>query len=86
LHLSLGLRDSPVNGSVPFAHDDTVDTCCFFNSLNDYINSWNSEEVDLNGIDITNTFVTSKSFPAPIDGGYCLCFQGNYFWSHIEVR
>lgn len=78
--------DSPVNESAPFTHNGADDTCYFFSDLSDYINSWNSEEVNLNGVDITNTYLSSQNYPATIDGGYYLYFRSSYSWSHLEVK
>ncbi|WP_068473310.1 Ig-like domain-containing protein [Saccharicrinis aurantiacus] len=48
-----------------------------------YINSWNTDIIEINGVDITNTY--TNSFPDKIDGLYNIYYKGSYDWSHIEV-
>ncbi len=79
--------DAVVSASVPFTVDGAADACYFFNgSLGSYINSWNTEAVNLNGADITNIYLAQENYPEPIQGGYYLYFDGNFPWSHVEVQ
>ena len=75
-----------VSSSVPYSRDGVEDACYFFGgSAGSYVNSWNMTEVNLNGQDITNSWLGSSNYPAPVDGGYYLYVQGSFPWSHVEV-
>jgi len=75
-----------VNASVQLVVNGTNNTCYFFNSLGSYINSWNSAKVDINGVDITNAYMGSWSYPGEIDGGYFIYHRSTVAWGHLEVK
>lgn len=77
--------DDVVVESTPFSRDGVDDTCYFFYTLGGNINSWNAGVVNLNGQNITNTYVPASSYPAPVDGGYYLYYRGDVPWSHVSV-
>ncbi len=75
------------NASVPFTSDGVSDACSFFSgSLGSYVNSWNNVAVNLNGVNITNTYVGSSNYPTQLDGGYYLYVESDVPWGHAEVR
>src|SRR5690606_17730529 len=79
--------DAVQSASVPFSRDGVVDACYFLSGgAGSYLNSWNMEQVTLNGTDTTNLWLGSGSYPAPIDGGYYLYLRGAFPWSHVEVN
>ncbi len=79
--------DTVVSASVPFVSEGPTNTCYFFGgSAGGYVNSWNMVGVNLNGLDISNRWIGSGSYPAAVDGGYYLYVRGDYPWSHVEVR
>jgi mannose/cellobiose epimerase-like protein (N-acyl-D-glucosamine 2-epimerase family) len=78
--------DAIVAASYPFSVNGTGDTCYFFENAGSYINSWNNQEVNINGTDITNVWMGSSNYPAALDGGYYIYYKGNFPWSHIEVK
>lgn len=64
-----------------------MNACYFFSgSAGTYLNTWEMAEVSLNGVDISNRWLSSGSYPAAVDGGYYLYVRGSYPWSHVEVR
>lgn len=75
--------DNPVSISIPFSYDGTGEYCWVTPDAIAYINSWNTELVEINGTDYTNTW--SNSFPAPVNGNYYIHYIGNYTWSHFEA-
>jgi hypothetical protein len=74
-----------VNATVPTVVDGVNDTCYFFDDLGSYINNWNNVQVDINSVDITNTYLGSGDYPSEVNGGYYIYQKGEYPWSHIEV-
>ena len=79
--------DAIVRQSAPFTKDGPGNTCYFFyGSAGNFINSWNDNEVNLNGVDITNIWIGKNNYPSMIDGGYYLFYDGDYPWSHVEVK
>jgi hypothetical protein len=58
---------------------------CYVTSGNiDNINSWNTEQVEINGVSHTNSW--SNQMPAKINGNYYIYYTGYYAWSHLEVN
>ncbi len=79
--------DAVVWRSVNFTKDGPGNTCYFFQGFaGNFINSWNDNEVSLNGVDITNIWIGRSDYPAMIDDGYYLYYNGSYPWSHLEVK
>jgi hypothetical protein len=78
--------DNPKAVSVPFTYDGAGEYCWTFSSAPSYINSWNLAELNINGVDYTNTWVSGSSLPAKIDGLYYVHYRADYGWSHIEIR
>ncbi len=76
-----------VNAAVPLTKDGADNVCYFFpGSLGSFVNSWNNEEVNVNGVDATNQWLGASDYPSPIDGGYYLYYRGAFPWSHLEVK
>ncbi len=48
------------------------------------INSWNTQLVEINSVNFTNTW--SNQMPARIDGNYYIHYVGLEPWSHLEVN
>jgi hypothetical protein len=42
--------------------------------------------VEINGVSITNQWVSASRYPEACDGGYYLRSVGHFAWSHVEVR
>jgi hypothetical protein len=74
-----------IRAAVPFTRDGVGETCHFFTQIGGHINSWNTTAVNLNGQDITNRYLGSWNYPAPVGGGYYLYFKAPFAWSHVEV-
>jgi endoglucanase len=78
-----GTCDDPQGITLPFTQNGAGDFCWVISEMPAYINSWNLELLEINGVDYTNDFVSS--FPDPIDGNYYIRYIGNYDWSHVEM-
>jgi hypothetical protein len=78
---------SPVNASitVPFTFDGAGTLCWQASSLGSFINSWNTNSVTLNGVNVTNMWVGSGSYPAKIGGFYYVNYNGGQF-GHFETK
>jgi poly(hydroxyalkanoate) depolymerase family esterase len=79
---------SPVTATigVPFTYDGAGTFCWQTSNLGSYINSWNLESLTINGVDFTNRWVGSGSYPPSINGFWYISYRANFAWSHFEVR
>ncbi len=58
---------------------------CFVTSGNiNFINSWNTQLVEVNGVAFTNRW--SNSLPARIDGNYYIRYVSTLPWSNLEIN
>ncbi len=83
-----GSACSPVTSTitVPFTFDGAGVFCWQASALGTYINSWNTTSVSLNGVNITNIYVASGSFPAKIGGFYYIGYNSSVAWGHLEAK
>jgi endoglucanase len=79
---------SPVTGTIsaPFTQEGAGTFCWQTNNLGNFINSWNLANLSINGVDFTNKWASSGSYPARIGGYWYVRYTGNFPWSHFEVR
>lgn len=79
---------SPVTSTItrPFTKDGAGTFCWQTSNLGSTINSWNLASLTVNGIDFTNRWVGSASYPPAINGSWYISYTGNYPWSHFEAR
>jgi len=75
--------DSRTTITPPFTQNGEGEYCWEATSLGDYINSWNLDVLEVNGVDYTNTY--SSNLPDKIDGVYYVYYKGSYPWSHFEA-
>jgi endoglucanase len=74
---------NPVTVTLPFTKDGVGEFCWVTSGTVSYVNSWNMQLVEINGVDFTNRW--SNALPAPINGKYYIRYVGNYPWSHFEI-
>jgi len=74
---------NPIAVSVPFSHDGEGAFCFVTSDDIAYVNSWNMDIVEINGVDYTNAW--SNSMPEKINGTYAIYYDGAYPWSHFEA-
>jgi endoglucanase len=79
------LCSSQTSISVPFTKDGSGEFCYTSSSLATYVNSWNTDAINVNGTNCTNTYVSSSSIAA-IGGVYYVYYKGSYSWSHMEIK
>jgi len=79
---------SPVNATIsaPFTKDGAGTFCWQSSNLGSYVNSWNMTSVTINGVNVTNVWVGSGSYPAQIGGYWYVSYNGPYAWSHFEAK
>jgi len=79
---------SPVNATIsaPFTKDGAGTLCWQSSNLGSYINSWNTSSVTLNGVDITNTYVASGSYPSKVAGYWYVVYNSSVAWGHFEAK
>jgi len=79
---------SPTSITVPFTKDGAGEFCYVSTCMGSYINSWNMDKVEINGVDFTNKWadgVNGSVWPAPINGNYYIYYKGSFAWSHFEM-
>jgi endoglucanase len=79
---------SPVTATItaPFTKDGVGTFCWQTSNLGSYVNSWNLASLTINGVDFTNKYVSSSSYPAKINGFWYVSYTGNFAWSHFEAK
>jgi lysophospholipase L1-like esterase len=83
-----GSTCSPVTSTItaPFTFDGAGTLCWQSTNLGSYINSWNTTSVTLNGVNVSNVWVGSGSYPAKIGGFWYVAYNGPFAWSHFEAK
>lgn len=79
---------SPVTATItaPFTQDGAGTFCWQTSNLGSFINSWNLANLTINGVDFTNQYVPSSSYPPKINGFWYVSYTGNFPWSHFEAK
>ncbi len=79
---------SPVTSTItaPFTFDGSGTFCWQSNNLGGYINSWNTTSVTINGVNATNIWIGSGSFPAQIGGYWYISYNSAVAWGHFEAK
>lgn len=77
------LCDNPTTISLPFSYDGSGEYCWITSGDISYINSWNTDGIEINGVDYTNSW--SNSFPDKVDGYYYIHYTGSVAWAHFEA-
>jgi len=72
--------------SAPFTYDGAGTFCWQSNNLGSYVNNWNLTSLTINGVNFTNVYVGSGSYPAQIGGYWYVAYNGPYAWSHFEAK
>jgi hypothetical protein len=77
-----------VTGTItaPFTQEGAGTFCWQTSNLGSFINSWNLTSLTINGVDFTNKYASSNSYPAKINGYWYVSYTGNFTWSHFEAK
>jgi len=74
------------NISLPFSFDGAGDKYWQTSGTINYINSWNLDILDINGVNIKNQYISSGSLPPTQNGYYYIHYKGLYSYSHVEIN
>ena len=79
---------SPVTSTitVPFTFDGAGTFCWQSSNLGGYINNWNNSSVTINGVNITNLYMASGSYPAKIGGFWYVALTSTVSYGHFEAK
>ncbi len=79
---------SPVSSTItaPFTYDGAGAFCWQSSNLGGYINSWNLNSLTVNGVNFTNVYVASGSYPAQIGGYWYVSYNSTVAWGHFEAN
>jgi endoglucanase len=69
-----------------FAKNGNGEYCFEATSLGRYINSWNMDILEVNGVNFTNKYTTASRLPEKIDGKYYVYYKSNVPWGHFEAK
>ena len=83
-----GSTCSPVTSTItaPFTFDGTGTLCWQSSNLGSYVNSWNTNSVSINGVNVTNVYMAAGSYPAKIGGFYYVSYNSSVAWGHFEAK
>ena len=79
---------SPVTSTItaPFTFDGAGTFCWQSSNLGTFVNSWNTTSVTINGVNITNLYMASGSYPAKIGGFWYVSYSSTVAWGHFEAK
>ena len=69
--------------TLPFTQNGVGEYCWETSGTFNYVNSWNLQVLEINGVDYTNKW--SNSFPAKINGVYYIYYKSTLGWGHFEA-
>ncbi len=72
--------------TAPFTFDGAGTFCWQSSALGGYINSWNTSSVTINGVNATNLYVASGSYPAKIGGYWYVSYTSSVSFGHFEAK
>lgn len=72
--------------TAPFSFDGVGNFCWQSNNLGSFINSFNTNNVSVNGVNFTNMFVLTSSLPPQVNGYWYVSFSGTFMTAHFEAK
>jgi endoglucanase len=69
-----------------FVKNGAGEACFEASTLGSYINSWNMDTLEINGVSFTNIYKDYNSLPAKIDGKYYVYYKATYSYAHFEAK
>ncbi|MGC1378634.1 MAG: cellulase family glycosylhydrolase [Anaerolineales bacterium] len=85
---TIGGACSPVTSTItaPFSYDGAGTFCWQSSNLGSYLNSWNLTSLTINGVNVTNLYVASGSYPAQIGGYWYVSYNSAVSYGHFEAN
>jgi endoglucanase len=80
-----GSCENPVPVALPYYHDGDGEYCWSIEGDVEFVNSWDVELLEINGVDLSNHWVSGANLPPKINGRYFVHFIGSLAWSHFEA-
>ncbi len=79
---------SPVSATItaPFSYDGAGSFCWQIANIPSYINSWNLDQLTINGVSFANIYANPSNLPPKINGTWYVSYSGQYGWSHFEAK
>jgi hypothetical protein len=68
-----------------FVKEGTGEFCWESTNLGTYINNYNMDVLNINGMNYTGMYVFTSTIPK-IEGRYYVYYKGSYPWSHFEAK
>jgi|GEM_PF-108982 len=75
---------SPTAATLPLMKNGAADVCLVTSGTVSFINSWNMQLVEINGVAFTNKW--ANSLPPRINGNYYIHYVATVPWAHLEVN
>lgn len=75
-----------VTVSAPFSNDGAGEFYWQMSSIPSYINGWNLDVLDINGVSFLNKYASASALPAKQNGYYYIHYKASYSWSHFEAK
>lgn len=75
---------NPIPATVPFTRNGVGDFCWVTSGTVSFINSWNMQQVQINGVDFTNKW--ANALPPRINGNYYIHYVATVAWAHFEIN
>ena len=75
---------NPTPITLSFSKDGIGEFCWVTSGTINFVNSWNMQLVEINGVNYTGRW--SNSMPARINGNYYVHYVGTFPWSHFEAN
>jgi hypothetical protein len=72
--------------TAPFTFDGAGTFCWQSTNLGTFINSWNTTSVTLNGVNVSNVWMGSGSYPAKIGGFWYVSYNSTGAFGHFETK
>lgn len=75
---------NPSSATLPLMQNGVADVCLVTSGNITFINSWNTQLVEINGVAFTNKW--ANALPPRINGNYYIHYVANVAWAHLEVN
>jgi len=73
--------------NIPFTYDGAGEYYWKTSNTNwSYVNSWDLDLLEINGVDYTNQYENKSKIPPSSDGYWYIHYIGSYDWSHVEFK